>query len=213
MNMSIDGLSLVFPILLCWLNEVFLYPLYCILGQLITPSVLLLSDFRWSSFSSCFSAVAFIDTHTAAHASLSAQTSLQKAWCLIQSLTVEHMINNKSKHFPNEHKSVRFFSSSKMCQVVPSLQLTVYLQHLDFHHTDRHHMLLNRQNNKHPLFSSLWHFVWRERTVTKAHGLVGHVFSISFLPPSRWAVRSRVVIYARIWNLFHRIKQTYGKSL
>ncbi len=33
------------------------------------------------------------------------------------------------------------------------------------------------------------------------------------LPSSRWAVRSRVVIYARIWNLFHRIKQTYGKSI
>lgn len=167
--MSIDGLSLVFPILLCWLNEVFLYPLYCILGQLITPSVLLLSDFRWSSFSSCFSAVAFIDTHTAAHASLSAQTSLQKAWCLIQSLTVEHMITNKSKHFPNEHKSVRFFSSSKMCQVVPSLQLTVYLQHLDFHHTDRHHMLLNRQNNKHPLFSSLSDTLFGGRELLQRH--------------------------------------------
>ncbi len=134
----------MFPILLCWLNEVFLYPLYCILGQMITPSVLLLSDFRWSSFSSCFSAVAFIDTHTAADASLSAQTCLQKASV---SQTVDHMITNKSKHFPNEHKSVRFFWSSKMCQVVPSLQLTVYQQHLDFHHKDITCFLIARTTN------------------------------------------------------------------
>lgn len=141
--------------LLCWLNEVFLYRQYWILGQLINPSVLLLSDFRSSSFSSCFSAVAFIDTLTAAHASLSAKRAerlfffffLGKAWCLIQSLTVDHMITNKSKHFPNEHKSVRFFSSSKMCQAGPSLQLTVYQQHLDFHHTDITCSLIARTTN------------------------------------------------------------------
>lgn len=63
------------------------------------------------------------------------------------SLTADHMITNKSKHFPNEHKSVCFFSSSKMCQVVPSLQLTVYQQHLDFHHTDITCFLIARTTN------------------------------------------------------------------
>lgn len=116
------------------------------------------------------------------------------------SLTVYHMITNKSKYIPNEYKSVGlsrsqiqrdgFFSASKLRQVVPSLQLTLYQpQHLDFHHTDITCSFIASTTNT-LFFSTLSDTLFsRERTVTKAHGLVGHVFPISFLPPVLPATR------------------------